>query len=141
MYESLLDPISVPTPTEAALTPIAVEAAKTAPEVVSGASNGHVPAFSSSDSQELRELLAVAIDVPARQKAARDLVTKAIARLSQSRGETWIQKARLRPFLQRMDPTFHESSLGFKTFNEMIASMNDIVETRKGESDHQLRLR
>lgn len=37
-----------------------------------------------------------------------------------------------------MDPTCHEWSLGLKTFNEMIASMNDLVET---EFDHDPRLR
>lgn len=72
------------------------------------------PLCSSSEVQELRDLLAVAVDATARQKAARELVAKAIARLCQNRGEKWIQKARLRPFIQRMDPTFDESSLGFK---------------------------
>ena len=61
--------------------------------------------------------------------------------MSQNRGETWMQKARLRPFIQRMDSTFQESSYGFSTFNEMIASMSDLVEVRRGEFDHELRLR
>ena len=68
-------------------------------------------------------------------------MTKAVARLAQTRGETWIQKARLRPFIQRMDPTFHESNFGFSSFNEMLSSMSDVLETRRGEFDHQLRLR
>jgi len=94
-----------------------------------------------AEMEELRQLLGVATDVSSRQKAARELVSKAITRLSQTRGEAWIQKARLRPYIQRMDPTFHESSLGFRTFNDMIASMSDLVETRRGEFDHELRLR
>lgn len=77
----------------------------------------------------------------AQRRAARELVTKAVARLAQTRGETWIQKARLRPFIQRMDPTFHESNFGFSSFNEMLSSMSDVLETRRGEFDHQLRLR
>lgn len=90
---------------------------------------------------EMRTLLDVAETAAAQCKAARDLVGKAIARLAQNRGETWIQKARLRPFIQRIDSTFHESSYGFSTFNEMLASMSDLVEVRRGEFDHELRLR
>jgi hypothetical protein len=91
--------------------------------------------------EEMRTLLDVAETAAAQRKAARDLVGKAIARLAQNRGETWIQKARLRPFIQRIDSTFHESSYGFSTFNEMLASMSDLVEVRRGEFDHELRLR
>lgn len=90
---------------------------------------------------EMRTLLDVAETAVAQRKAARDLVGKAIARLAQNRGETWIQKARLRPFIQRIDSTFHESSYGFSTFNEILASMSDLVEVRRGEFDHELRLR
>lgn len=141
MYESLLDPTSVPTPLEPVPPRVAVDGLAVPIECAVVPSNGGEKFCSAEEVKELRELLAVAVDVPARQRAARDLVTKAIARLSQNRGETWIQKARLRPFIQRMDPTFHEGSLGFRTFNEMIASMSEIVETRKGEFDHELRLR
>jgi len=91
--------------------------------------------------EELRTLPDLAGTEAEQRKAARDLVGKAIARLAQNRGETWIQKARLRPFIQRIDSTFHESSYGFSTFNEMLASMSDLVEVRRGEFDHELRLR
>lgn len=91
--------------------------------------------------EEMRALLDVAETAAAQRKAARDLVGKAIARLAQNLGETWVQKARLRPFIQRIDSTFHESSYGFSTFNEMLASMSDLVEVRRGEFDHELRLR
>ena len=76
---------------------------------------------------------------PAEQ--ARELVTKALGGLIRARGEAWIAKARLRPYVQRMDPTFHESTFGFATFNELLASMTDLVESRRGEHDHELRLR
>ena len=61
--------------------------------------------------------------------------------LSRERNESWVRKAGLRPFIKKMDPGFHESSYGFATFNDMLASMTDIVETRRGEFDHELRLR
>ena len=90
--------------------------------------------------EEIRALLDLAEGAAAQRRAVRELVTKAVARLAQTRGETWIQKARLRPFIQRMDPTFHESNFGFSSFNEMLSSMSDVLEIRRGESDHQLRL-
>ncbi|URI10925.1 NYN domain-containing protein [Aquincola tertiaricarbonis] len=90
---------------------------------------------------EMRALLDLAETAAAQRKAARELVGKAIARLAQNRGETWVQKARLRPFIKRIDPTFEESSYGFSTFNEMLGSMGDLVEVRRGEFDHELRLR
>ncbi|WP_298826351.1 NYN domain-containing protein [uncultured Piscinibacter sp.] len=74
-------------------------------------------------------------------KEARDLVRKALSRLAQSKGEAWVNKAGLRPYLQRIEPTFHESNYGFTTFSELLASMSDIVEVRRGEFDHELRLR
>ena len=61
--------------------------------------------------------------------------------MHQSRGEAWVRKAMLRPYIQRMDPTFQEGLLGFGNFNEMLASMSDLVEVRRGEFDHELRLR
>jgi NYN domain-containing protein/OST-HTH/LOTUS domain-containing protein len=93
------------------------------------------------ETEEIRELLVIAADSETGPKTVRELVSKAIARLMQTRGEAWIQKARLRPYIQRMDPTFHESNFGFANFNEMLASMKDLVESRKGKFDHELRLR
>jgi uncharacterized LabA/DUF88 family protein len=72
---------------------------------------------------------------------ARELLTKALARLAQTKGEVWVNKAGLRPYLQRMDSTFHESNYGYATFNELIASMSDLIEVRRGEFDHEVRLR
>ncbi|MFT3666448.1 NYN domain-containing protein [Piscinibacter sp.] len=106
-----------------------------------GVESADEPGQAVTQLEEMRMLLDVAETEAAQRKAGRELVGKAIARLVQNRGETWIQKARLRPFIQRIDSTFHESSYGFATFNEMLASMNDLVEVRRGEFDHELRLR
>jgi hypothetical protein len=142
MYEALLDPMLRSAPKEPVPEHVAAaDVAVTPADATAASSNGTAPFCPPEEAKELRELLAVAGDEAARRMAARELVAKAISRLSQTRGETWIQKARLRPFIQRMDPTFHESSLGYKTFSEMIASMSDFIETRKGEFDHELRLR
>lgn len=140
-YEALLDPSStpaVPTPNPEPVIASDPTVSVTSPAAPSAEANAFC---APAEAAEIRELLGIAADASARQHAARELVSKAITRLSQTRGETWIQKARLRPYIQRMDPTFHESSLGFRTFSDMIASMSDLVETRRGESDHELRLR
>lgn len=149
-YEALLAP-AVPA-TEAAPAapstddaPVAAAAiAATVAAVQETAPVEEQPTEGSEDAaqlEEMRALLDVAEAAAAQRKAARDLVGKAVARLAQNRGETWIQKARLRPFIQRIDSTFHESSYGFSTYNEMLASMGDLVEVRRGEFDHELRLR
>ena len=149
-YEELLAPAvpaagagaSMQPPIESTVPASIVESAATPAQPVAA------PAESSSEAaqaavqvEEMRTLLDVAETAAAQRKAARDLVGKAVVRLAQNRGETWIQKARLRPFIQRIDSTFHESSYGFSTFNEMLASMSDLVEVRRGEFDHELRLR
>lgn len=72
---------------------------------------------------------------------ARALVRNALTLLARARGEPWVNKAGLRPYIQRMDPTFHESSFGYASFNDLLAAMTDLVEVRRGEHDHALRLR
>jgi NYN domain/OST-HTH/LOTUS domain len=166
-YETLVAPVtraaaglpaddSVPVPLiSAALPPVAVACGATgaladgvpegvgerpAPDAAqpeAGASNPYAPGM---DTDELRQLLDQAVAQQHRAGEARELVAKAMVRLGQMRGDPWIQKARLRPYLQRMDPTFHESNFGFASFNELLASMGDLIETRRGEFDHELRL-
>lgn len=137
-YEGLLAP-AVPGPEAGVDMPPAAESAAPMAAPAEAAQPG--PAQVAAQLDEMRALLDVAEIANTQRKAGRDLMVKAIARLAQNRGETWIQKARLRPFIQRMDSTFHESSYGFATFNEMLASMGDLVEVRRGEFDHELRLR
>jgi hypothetical protein len=51
-----------------------------------------------------------------------------------------VQKAGLRPFIQRMDPTFNESNFGFETFSELLESLGELIEMRRGEHDHEIRI-
>lgn len=149
-YEALLAP-AVPAaeavapvlpPTDSTAPAAAGDPVSTAAQPIAAAAEASgTDAQAAVQLEEMRTLLDVAETAAAQRKAARDLVGKSIARLAQNRGETWIQKARLRPFIQRIDSTFHESSYGFSTFNEMLASMSDLVEVRRGEFDHELRLR
>jgi uncharacterized LabA/DUF88 family protein len=69
------------------------------------------------------------------------LVRKAIVRLVQSHGGPWVNRADIRAYIQRMAPTFHESHNGFATFDELLASMGDGLETRQSEHRQEIRLR
>ncbi|RZS47490.1 NYN domain-containing protein [Sphaerotilus mobilis] len=90
---------------------------------------------------ELRSLLDRAAQAQERHRDARELVRRAIDLLSQRRGDAWVQKAGVRPVIQRMDPTFQESSYGCANFSELLQAMPDLVEVRKGEFDHEIRLK
>lgn len=148
-YESLLNPgASAPADVVPAVLPVVPELTPAEPpshETPTTAATqpqpDERPLCPPEEAEELRELLVIAADAATREKKARELVCKAISRLAQSRGDPWVQKAGLRPYMQRMDPTFHESSFGYSSFAEMLRSMGDIVETRRGKFDHELRLR
>jgi hypothetical protein len=90
--------------------------------------------------EEMRALLDRASEAEKRHQEMAQFVCRAIALLSERRGEVWVQKAGLRPFLQRMDPTFHESNYGFDTFSDLLESLGEVVEIRRGEHDHEIRI-
>ena len=43
--------------------------------------------------------------------------------------------------IKRLDPTFDIKDFGHANFSEMVKALDAIVEVRKGESDHVVRLR
>jgi hypothetical protein len=67
-------------------------------------------------------------------------VRKALKRLLQGKGEEWTNKAALRPFIKRLDATFHEANFGFDSFSQLLDAMPNVVEIRKGKFDHEVRL-
>ncbi|NMG30593.1 NYN domain-containing protein [Aromatoleum evansii] len=146
-YETLLNPAGtspaegIPTVLPPASEPARVESAGHPATVEPEPHPEERPFCPPEEAEELRELLVIAADTATREKNARELISKAISRLAQSRGDPWVQKAGLRPYMQRMDPTFHESNFGYSSFSEMLKAMGDIVETRRGKFDHELRLR
>jgi hypothetical protein len=93
-----------------------------------------------AQNEELRALLDRANEAEKRRQEMVHLVCRAITLLSERRGETWVQKAGLRPFIQRMDPTFHESNFGFDTFSDLLESLGGAIEMRRGEHDHEIRI-
>ncbi len=73
--------------------------------------------------------------------AAAELLRRAIHLLSESKGEPWVNKASVLPMIKRLDPTFDPKDHGYAGFGEILKALDAVVEVRRGEDDHQLRLR
>jgi uncharacterized LabA/DUF88 family protein len=72
--------------------------------------------------------------------ASADLIRKALRLLAEKRDDGWVDEGEILPMVKRLDPTFQVTEHGFTTFAAMLQSLEDI-EVRKGEHDHQVRLR
>jgi hypothetical protein len=72
---------------------------------------------------------------------AAEMLRRAVRLLSEAAGEPWINKASIGPMIKRLDSTFDLKDLGYGSFSEMIKTLDLVVEVRKGESDHEVRLR
>lgn len=72
---------------------------------------------------------------------AADVLRRAVRLLSESKGDVWVNKASVWPMIKRLDPTFDPKDYGHASFGEMLRALDAAVEVRKGEDDHQLRLK
>jgi uncharacterized LabA/DUF88 family protein len=72
---------------------------------------------------------------------AADILKRAVRLLSETKGEAWVNKGATWHMIKRLDPTFDTKDHGHASFVEMVKALDAVVEMRKGESDHQLRLR
>ena len=78
---------------------------------------------------------------PAAAKAATDLLRRAL-RLGQAKDDIdWIASSAVKNQMLRMDPSFQESALGYKTFTEFVKSRHNIVELREEGQLRMIRLR
>ena len=68
---------------------------------------------------------------------------QAVRLLAETKGEAWVNKATILPMIKRLDPTFDPKDHGHASYTEMVKALDGrgIVEVRKGETDHVLRLR
>lgn len=74
---------------------------------------------------------------------AGDLLVRAI-RIAQDKADDdeWLNGGGVKSQMQRMDPSFKEKALGFKTFSGFVESLGDVVETQTDRDGHlRLRLR
>ncbi len=70
-----------------------------------------------------------------------EIVCRALRLLADSKGERWVNKANLWPMIKRLDSTFDLKEHCHASLGEMLKALDAIVEVRKAETDHQLRLR
>jgi hypothetical protein len=74
-------------------------------------------------------------------QAATDLLMRAL-RIVESRGdEEWVSNSQLKNQMLRMDPSFKEKSLGFKSFTDFLSSRTDVIEIKKGAAANAPRIR
>ena len=78
---------------------------------------------------------------PAAEAAPAALLRRAIRLLSEKKGDAWVNKAEVLPMIKRLDPTFNLKEHGHSSLSAMVKSLDEVVETRPGPNDQQLRLR
>lgn len=86
---------------------------------------------------------AEAMDAPPPPPAdpAADMLRRAVRLLAETKGEAWVNKGSVWHMIKRLDPTFDTKDHGHENFADMVKALDAIVEIKKGESDHLLRLR
>ena len=72
---------------------------------------------------------------------AADMMRRAVRLLAETKGESWVNKGSIWPMIKRLDSTFAPKDYGHASCAEMIKALDAIVEVRKGEFDHEVRLR
>lgn len=73
--------------------------------------------------------------------SADEMLTRAIRLLAETKGDVWVNKASVLPMIKRLDPTFDSKDYGYVNFAEMLKALDTVVEVKKGEYDHIVRLR
>lgn len=93
-----------------------------------------------SESKTSPKEVEAAAPTPGEQRAATSLLRRAL-QLGQSKDADWIASSSIKNQMLRMDPTFQESALGYKTFTNFVKSRGNIVEVREEGQLRLLRLR
>jgi uncharacterized LabA/DUF88 family protein len=78
---------------------------------------------------------------PDQQKAATDLLTRAMRIGLEKDDVDWLHNSAVKAQMKRMDPSFSEKSLGFKSFSDFLRSRSDLVELDESSTTRMVRLR
>ena len=78
---------------------------------------------------------------PDPQAAATDLLTRALRMGLEKDDVEWLHNSVVKAQMKRMDPSFSEKSLGFKSFSDFLRSRSDLVELDESSTTRVLRLR
>ncbi len=78
---------------------------------------------------------------PDPQPAATALLTRALRIGTEKDDVEWLHNSAVKAQMKRMDPSFSEKSLGFKSFSDFLRSRSDIVELDESSTTRKVRLR
>ena len=70
-----------------------------------------------------------------------EMLKRAVRLLAETKGEAWVNKGSVWHMIKRLDPTFDPKDHGHANFAYMVKAMDAVVEIKKGETDHVLRVR
>ncbi|MBH0099295.1 NYN domain-containing protein [Salinibacterium sp. NSLL150] len=80
-------------------------------------------------------------DAPANGMRPFKMLVRALRLVQQKEDSEWLNSSGVKNQMLRIDPSFNEAALGFKTFSEFVASHSSHVEMREREGVRELRLR
>ena len=72
---------------------------------------------------------------------AAEMLRRAVRLLAETKGEAWVNKGSVWHMIKRLDPTFDPKDHGHANFAEMVKALDAVIEVKKGEADHLLRVR
>ena len=78
---------------------------------------------------------------PDPQATASGLLTRALRIGTEKDDDDWLHNSAVKAQMKRMDPSFSEKSLGFKSFSDFLRSRTDIVELDESSTTRMVRLR
>ncbi len=78
---------------------------------------------------------------PDPQAAATGLLTRALRIGLEKDDVDWLHNSAVKAQMKRMDPSFSEKSLGFKSFSDFLRSRADVVELDESSTTRMVRLR
>ena len=78
---------------------------------------------------------------PDPQPAATALLTRALRIGTEKDDVDWLHNSAVKAQMKRMDPSFSEKSLGFKSFSDFLRSRADVVELDESSTTRMVRLR
>ena len=77
---------------------------------------------------------------PDPQAAATGLLERAL-RIGQEKDDAeWLHNSAVKAQMKRMDPSFSEKSLGFKSFSDFLRSRSDLVDLDESSTTRMVRL-
>ncbi|MEW5812437.1 MAG: NYN domain-containing protein [Actinomycetota bacterium] len=80
-------------------------------------------------------------DEPDPQAAATALLTRALQIGLEKDDVDWLHNSAVKAQMKRMDPSFSEKSLGYKSFSDFLRSRSDLVELDESSTARTVRLR